>query len=85
MWKGSLDGGLVLVTTQPMMSRVIAPPPPKPMHRERTITPTVPLETAVESSSRPIGMGPTATIGGGGSETAFMLKNLQAPGNFFWD
>ena len=60
-----------------------APPPTKPIHRERTTTPTAPLETTIESSATPMGTGPTATIGGGDSARPFTLKNLEAPGKFF--
>ena len=44
--------------------------------------PTVPLETIVESSAKPTGTVPTATVGGGDSGRPFTLKNLEAPRKF---
>ena len=43
----------------------------------------MPFKIAAESSTKPIGMGPMATVGGGGSERPCTLKNLAAPGMFF--
>ena len=42
----------------------------------------MPLETIAESSMRPAVTIPMATVGGGGSDQPFTLKNLEAPGKF---
>ena len=68
--------------TEPVISRVRAPPPKEPVYRERIVTPAVPLETAAESSARPAITVPTTTVGGGDSGRPFTLKNLEAPGKF---
>ena len=42
----------------------------------------MPLETTVESTTKPAGTMPMATMGGGDSGRPFMLKNLEAPAKF---
>ena len=68
--------------TEPVISRVRAPPPEEPIYRERTITPAVPLETVAESRAKLAVTVPTITVGGGDSGCPFTLKNLEAPGKF---
>ena len=68
--------GPELTLTEPIISWVRAPPPPKPIHREKTVTLIVPLEIAVESNARPVGIVVTATIGSGDSSRPFTLKSL---------
>ena len=67
---------------KPIISGMRAPPPAKPIHRERITTIAVPLEIAVESSSKLAGTCPMATIGGGDLARPFTLKNLEAPRKF---
>ena len=72
----------MVTLTEPVISRVRAPPLEEPIYRERTVTPVMPLETAAESSARPAVKVPTATVGGGDSGRPFTLKNLEAPEKF---
>ena len=74
--------GPKIVLTEPIVSRAQAPPLEEPVYRERTVTPAVPLETVAESSARPVGAVPTATVSGGDSARPFTLKNLEEPGKF---
>ena len=78
----SIPMGPTVTLTEPVISRVRAPPPEEPVYRERTVTPAVPLETVAESSARPVITVPTTTVGGGDSGRPFTLKNLEAPGKF---
>ena len=69
--------------TEPIITRMQAPPLAKPIHRERTITPIVPLDTVAKSNTRPTSMVPMAIVGGGDLGRSFTPKNLEAPGKFF--
>ena len=59
----SIPMGPTVTLTEPVISRVRAPPPEELIYRERTVTPAVPLETAAESSARPAITVPTTTVG----------------------
>ena len=52
------------------------------MHRERTFTPAIPLETTAESNTRLVGHEPTTSVSGGDPGRPFTLKNLEGPGKF---
>ena len=41
-----------------------------------------PIGDSAESSAKPVGMGPIATIGGGDSTRPLIFEHLEAPGNF---
>lgn len=59
-------------------------PPIEPLHKERTFTPTLPIETMAKSSTKPTETIPQVTMGSGGdSERLFTLKSLEAPRKFF--
>ena len=47
--------------------------------------PVVPLEIVAESNARPIGMGPMATVGSGGSKKSIHTKELVGIQKVFWD
>ena len=68
--------------TEPIILWVRAPPPPKPKHQERMVTPIVSWKTIAESSAGPDGTIPMARVGDGNSSRPFTLKNLEAPGKF---
>ena len=70
--------GPEITLIEPSMSWVRAPPLEEPVHWEKTIIPTVPLEIVAES--RPAYTIPTATVGGGDPARPSTLKNLEAPG-----
>ena len=81
----SIPMGPTVTLTEPVISRVRAPPPEEPVYRERTVTPVVPLETAAESSARPAVIVPTTTVGGGDSGRPFTLKKFGGTRKIFWD
>ena len=78
----SIPIGPTVTLTEPVISRVRAPPPEEPIYHKRTVTPIVPLETTAESSAKPAITVPTPTVGGGDSGRPFTLKNLEALGKF---
>ena len=78
----SIPISTTVTLTEPVISRVRAPPPEEPIYRERTVTPAVPLETAAKSSARPAITVSATTVGGGDSGRPFTLQNLEAPGKF---
>ena len=66
--------GPMLTMTEPIILAVRAPPRPKLLHRERTITLVGPLEIVVESNARLASIVVTVTIRGGDSGRPFTLK-----------
>ena len=60
-----ISRGPKMTLTEPIVSWVQAPPPTKPIYREKTVTPAMPLATIAESGTKPASIVPVATMGGG--------------------